>query len=216
MKKGFLKLVSVAVLAVLVMSLAGCGGATDSKVTPSAGGGSAVTPLTEAEVKAAQTTYDSLIDAIVAVDTDLAGKYIDTGSLMSVSVDDLEGGDVIIESVFSKLSSETVSCVQSGHGEVEITSNLTTIDLTGVLGYCTQIYKEELEAGKISDENSDARIEEIFKEEIVKEDLPTVTSQVKVKVKLVGNEWKVQLNDEFQNAISGNFIGSVKEAQGAN
>lgn len=218
MKKRLVKFLAMAVVAVMMLSLSGCGGNNGASENADNGGdvrNAETTQLTADELKAAQSAYDGLIEAIKAVDMELAGKYIDTGNLMNVNVDDLEGGDAIIEAVFSKLESETVACVQSGPDEVGIIANLTTIDLTGVLGYCTQLFMAEVAEGKVTEEEYDSRIEEIYKEEIVKDGLPTVTNQVDVKVKLIDGVWKVELNDGFQNAISGGFIGSIKEAQGA-
>lgn len=167
----------------------------------------------ENDQKAAQEAFENLVNAIKSVDMEAAGKYVDTGSLTDVSVDGLEGGDAVIEAVFSKLESEIVGTAYNPDGTVTVIANLTTIDLTGVLGQCTVLVMNELSSGKITDEQLDARTEEIFREEMMKEGLPTVTNQVSTTVKKADDGWKVEMNDTFQNAISGGFLGSIMKAK---
>jgi len=194
MKSVVVKLFSVVLVLAAMLSFAGCES----------------TPPPEEEAKA---VFSGLIDSIRKVDMEGAGKYIDTGTLTNVTVDDLEGGDEVIEAVFSRLSAEIVSSTVVNDGEVNITAALTTIDLTGVLGQCTQTVMNEIMTGKLSEDKLETRTEEIFKQEIAKDGLPTVANQVTVKVKNTDDGWKVEMNPEFQNAISGGFLGQVEKAR---
>ena len=166
----------------------------------------------ENDIKAAQEAFNNLLSAIKNIDMETAGKYLDTGTLTDVNVDSVEGGDEVTEAVFSNLESEIVTGAANPDGSVTIIADLTTIDLTGVLGQCTVLVMNELSEKELSDEQLDARIEEVFREEVKKEGLPKVTNQVDVKVKKTEAGWKVEMNDAFQNAISGGFLSSLAKA----
>ena len=166
-------------------------------------------------VQEAQTAFENLITAIQKADRDGAGKYIDIGTLSEVSMSEFEGVDAVLDAVFSRLSSEIVSCNDAGDGVVDIVADLTTIDLTGVLGRCTQIVMAEMAEGKLTEEQIDSRTEEVFAEEISKDGLPTVTKRVTVKVKNTADGWKIEMNNDFQDAITGGLYGAIKATQGA-
>ncbi len=186
------RVLAVLLSLMLVLGLAGCGDKAQND---------------------AQAVFEKLMTAINNVDMEEAGKYIDTGSLTEFSVDDLEGADAVIEAVFSKLEWEVVSCTASGDDEAVLAAKLTTIDLTAVLGQCTQIVMDEYMNGKLSDEELEARTDEVFREELAKSDLPKVANEINITMKRFEDGWKVEMNDEFRNAVSAGFLGQIEKAK---
>lgn len=209
MKRIIALLMAIMLVASVAVFVTGCG--TDSDADGDGGNSGA----TGDNTKIAQETFNSLMTAIKAGDIARAGQYLDNGELITVPVDDLEGGEEVMNAVFSSLEYQTVSFFQKDSSTVEVIVNVTTLDLTAILGQCMKIVMAEyVETGaKMTDEELDAKTEEVLKAEIGKEGLPTRTSQVKVDVKKIDNVWKVQLNPEFQNAISGGLIGSIAKAR---
>lgn len=153
----------------------------------------------------AQAAFEKLMTAIRELDMEEAGKYIDTGSLSQVSVDDLDGADEVIESVFSKLEWEVVSCEASGDDEAVLAVKLTTVDLTAVLERCMKIVE--------NNDGSEMNIFEVFGTEIAKSDLPMVTNEINITMKCFEDGWKVEMNDEFRNAVSAGFLGQIEKAK---
>ena len=161
----------------------------------------------------ARAAFEKLMTAICDVDMEKAGKYLDTGSLTGVAVDDLDGADAVIEAVFSKLEWEIVSCTASDDDKAVLAAKLTTIDLTAVLERCTQLVMDEYTKGELSDEELESRTDEVFREEIEKSDLPKITNEIDITMKQFEDGWKVEMSDEFRNAVSAGFLGQIEKAQ---
>ncbi|MBQ7098035.1 MAG: hypothetical protein IJN96_08140 [Clostridia bacterium] len=161
----------------------------------------------------ARSAFEKLMTAICDVDMEKAGKYLDTGSLTGVSVDDLDGADAVIEAVFSKLEWEIVSCTASDNDEAVLAAKLTTIDLTAVLEQCTKIVMDEYANGTLLDEELESRTDEVFREEIAKSDLPKITNEIDITVKRFEDGWKVEMSDELRDAVSAGFLGQIEKAK---
>ena len=155
-----------------------------------------------------------LVDALKNMDMEKTEEYINSGSLTSVNVEDLPDGDMVIEAAFTNLSLEIVDVQKEGDSAV-VKSKISTLDLEAVMGQCTTMVMQELFTGKITEEQSDGRVEELFKETISKEGLPQNTTEVDVSVKRTDGKWRVISDDNFQNAISGGFLGAVANAKGS-
>lgn len=198
---------------VLAMALCSC--------ADSGGNGEAPRKMaSDEDVKAAEAAFGDFVQALADVDMERVQKFIDTDSMNDVTVSDEQESDIIINTVFSNLDSEIVSSVATGEKTVTVTAKLSTVDITAIMGQCTTaIYTEyfaDYAEGKISDEELEAKTEEMLLEEVRKEDVPTVTNQVAVTVKKTDEGWKVEMNSTLQNAISGGFMQAVENTRPSN
>jgi len=162
-----------------------------------------------------ESTFTGLMEALRAVDLEKAGDFIDTGELNVSETVGVGGGDQVLEAVFSQLDYEIISTEITDGDAALVTAEITTIDLTAILGQSTMTVLQELAMGQITEEDIDARTEEIFKEAIKTDNLQTASNQAQITLKKTDNGWKVVANQELQNAISGGFLGAVNNAQSA-
>ncbi len=157
----------------------------------------------------------NLVAALKSGDMDTAGKFIDAGELKFSGIDSLDGGDQVLDSVFEALECEIVSSEKKSVNEATVKAKITTLNLTAVLGQSTMKVLQEFAMGEIGEDDIDRRTEEIFKEFINSKDLETATTEVSILVKNAENGWRVVVDKDFQNAISGGFLGAVNNAQSA-
>ncbi len=193
MKKNFRKTTAFILVLVLVLCISACGG-------------------NKQEIEEAVL---NLVAALKSGDMDAAGKFIHSGELKFSGVDSLDGGDQVLDSVFGALECEIVSSGKKGSSEATVNAKITTLDLTAVLGRSTMKVLQEFAMGEIGEDDIDRRTEEIFKEAISGKDLETATTEVVILVKNTESGWKVVMDKDFQNAISGGFLGAVNNAQSA-
>ncbi len=159
-----------------------------------------------------EVAVTNLIAALKEMDMEKAQQYISTSSLTTVTVDNLADGDMVIEAAFSNLSVDIIDVQKNGNTAV-VKAKMSTIDLEAIMGECTQIVMREMMTGVITDEQIDARLDEVFKETLAKEGNPVFTQEVNINTIKVEGSWKVVSDDNFQNAISGGFLGAVANAQ---
>ncbi len=182
---------------VLAVSFVGCGG-NGAKVN------------VEESAKAA---FAGFMDALKKLDMQTAGEYSSAEMVCPVGSEEAEVSDAAVTAALSGLDYNMVSVTKVSGEQVEIVADISTVDLMGVFGQCTMIVMNEYMEGKITDEQMDARVDEVFKAEIAKEGLPVATNQVTVNVKKVGDAWKVELSQELQNAILGGFPAQLEAAR---
>ncbi len=159
-----------------------------------------------------EDAVNNLIAALKEMDMEKAQQYINTSSLTTVTVDDLVDGDMVIEAAFSNLSVEIIDVQKNGDTAI-VKAKMSTIDLEAIMGECTQIVMREMMTGVITEEQTDARLDEVFKEALAKEGNPMFTQEVDINTIKLDGSWKVVSDDNFQNAISGGFLGAVANAQ---
>ncbi len=193
MKKNFRKITALILVLILVVCISACGG----------------------QKKEIEETVLNLIAALKSGDMEEAGKFIDSGDLTFSGIDSLDGGDQVLDSVFKALDCEIISSEKKGSNEAAVNAKITTLNLTAVLGQSTMKVLQEFAMGEIGEDDIDRRTEEIFKEAISGKDLETATTEVVILVKKTESGWRVVADKNFQNAISGGFLGAVNNAQSA-
>ena len=193
MKRNLIKKIALILVLVLAMCLSACGG----------------------QKKEIEEAVTGLMTALKAGDMQKAGTFIDAGGLEISDIDSLDGGDQVLEAVFSQLECKVLSSEKKGSDEAVVTAEITTLDLTAILGQSTMTVLQEFAMGEIQEEDIDRRTEEIFKEAIEKDNLATVTNETQILLKKTNAGWKVVADKTFQNAISGGFLGAVNDAQSA-
>lgn len=122
----------------------------------------------------------------------------------------LEDDDTIDPKQFFK----KVSCKIKGDAKIDgdtatVETEVTTIDVKALLANVMQ-YALSL---ALLDEEADAEeaINSKMAEEFSKEDVPTTSSTVNIQLKKSDEGWKVETNEDLQNAIFGGFMDIANE-----
>ena len=194
MKKILKVSTSLMLAVVLMLSLAGCG-----------------------EVKKAETAVNNMFKAFKELNFDEAQKYVDMEDFSSGS-GMTDNAEMFMENLFDKLEYEIVSSEKVDSENVNVKTKITAIDMKPVMKDFFTAALEYAFANAMADpqpteEEMQAKMEEILVECTSKPDLENLTKEVEIKVVKQDDEWKVQTDEEFVNAVLGDLEAAAQEIQ---
>ena len=187
-------LTSLLLTFVIVFSLTGCG-----------------------EVKKAETAVTGMFNAFEELNFEEAQKYVDIDEITSSEDESTANAEVIMKSVFKNLNHEIISSEKVDSNNVVVKTKITATDMKPVMGNFFSKAFEYALSNALSDpqpteEETNAKMEEILAECASQPDLATVTNEVDIKViKNENKEWKIEADDAFVNAILGGLSDAVDE-----
>ena len=196
--KKYSKIISLIVAMVIMVTMfAGCG-----------------------EIKKAEKTVNSAFTALKTLNFENASEYMDIDEL--IKSEDEENGalsldsQVILEPLFSKLEYEIISSEKIDKNTVIVKTKITAIDMKPVLN---EFIKKAFEyafanaflSPQPSEEETDAKMIEMFVECVSKEDLAMVTNEIDIKVVKVDKKWRIEPADELSNALLGGLVKAAEE-----
>ena len=179
-----------------VLSLAGCG-----------------------EVQRAEATVDKMFAAIKSLDFQEAQKYVnieDVADLDDKSDED-EYVKLIMEKIFGRLEYEIVSSEKIDNDTVVVKTKITSTDMRLVMAdYLTKALEYAFSAAfadpQPTEEEAAEEMEKILIECLSKPDSSTVTNEVNIRVtKTKSNDWRIEADDAFVNALLGGLVDATKE-----
>lgn len=193
MKRGLKSLFGLILVAVLMCNITGCG-----------------------EVKKAETVVNGMFASFKVLDFDKAKEYVNVEDILSTETTETSSinGDIFMKTLFDRLGYKIISSEKIDNETVIVKTEITAIDMKPVLGEwfgAALQFAFENAFEKISEEESNNRMEELFVEAATKEDLATVTNTVDIKVVKVDNNWKVETDDKFIDSILGGLISASEE-----
>lgn len=187
----------------LVLSLAGCVGGIAKKVK------------TPAEM--AEDTVVKMFEAFKNVDLEEAQKYVKLDALQGESATEVGvESKMLMEALFDRLDYKIVSSQEIDENKVEVKLEITSVDMKPVV---QDYFKKAIEYAfgtamqepQPTDEEMNAKMTELFLESATQEGLETITKEATVEVIKDGEEWKVEGNDEFLNALLGGLQEATEE-----
>lgn len=196
MKK--IKVLTAVILAFLLMfSLTGCG-----------------------EIEKAESAVKGMFEAFKSSNIEEAQKYVNIEDITSAGKTDMtKDSAVITDTVFKNLSYEIVSSEQTDDNTVIVKTKITTTDMKPVMGeYFSKTLEYTLSNvftySELTEEEKSAKMNEILEECVSKDNLDTVTNEVDIKVvKNDNNEWKIESDETFVNALLGGLIEAIEDLQ---
>ena len=153
-----------------------------------------------------------MFTAFKNLDFEAAQKYVNVDDITSSDGDSSVGSEVVMGAIFDKLSYEIISSEKIDSNTVTVKTKITATDMKPVLAeYMTEAlayaFSNAFASPQLTEEELNQKYEEILVECATKPDLATVTNEVDVTVvKTESNDWKIEADDAFVNAVLGGLV----------
>lgn len=126
-----------------------------------------------------------------------------------------EQGKQIFDNLFNKTTYEIKSAELQEDKSVLVTTDITTVDVgkaysTAITNSFSQLLSNAFSDEELSDEESEQIIIDNLVNELNNSNTGTVTTTVNIKVLKVDKTWKVDCDDAFINAITGNLKSTLQ------
>ena len=126
-----------------------------------------------------------------------------------------EQGKQIFDNLFNKTTYEIKSAELQEDKSVLVTTDITTVDVgkaysTAITNSFSQLLSNAFSSEELSDEESEQIIIDNLVNELNNSNTGTVTTTVNIKVLKVDKTWKVDCDDAFINAITGNLKSTLQ------
>jgi hypothetical protein len=163
----------------------------------------------------AEEAVKKMFKALKSYDIEEAQMYVDVDEIAS-EADTNENSTLFIKTAFESLDYKIVSSEKIDDDNVTVNTSITAIDMKPVMSefftkamqYAFSIAFAETQP---SEEEQNKKMEEILVECITKPDLANVTNEVSVKVSKINDEWKIEADDAFTNAVLGGLVDATNE-----
>lgn len=172
------------------------------------------------EIEKAESAVKGMFEAFKSSNIEEAQKYVNIEDITSAGETDMtKDSAVITDTVFKNLSYEIVSSEQTDDNTVIVKTKITTTDMKPVMGeYFSKTLEYTLSNvftySELTEEEKSAKMNEILEECVSKDNLDTVTNEVDIKVvKNDNNEWKIESDETFVNALLGGLIEAIEDLQ---
>lgn len=121
----------------------------------------------------------------------------------------------IFDNLFNKTTYEIKSAELQEDKSVLVTTDITTVDVgkaysTAITNSFSQLLSNAFSDEELSDEESEQIIIDNLVNELNNSNTGTVTTTVNIKVLKVDKTWKVDCDDAFINAITGNLKSTLQ------
>ena len=186
-------IVAILMTIVLIFSLTGCG-----------------------EIKKAENTVSQMFEAFQDLNFEEAKNYVDMEGI--AATDDPEATKMFMEHIFDRLDYKILSSEKIDSNTVYVTTEITMLDMKPVLQeYLTAAiqyaFANAFAENPPTEEETEAKMEELFIESASKEGLETVTNEVVIEVVCTDDVWKVVSDDEFADALLGGMVSAMEEIE---
>ncbi len=151
------------------------------------------------------------VDAISRADVETANAWMDFDSLLQETEGTAEEKESL-ELLFSKLSCQTKDSKIDGD-KATVTTDIRNIDLQKVFtDYVAKALEMSMEEeNELSDEELQAKLEELL-DEMMKEEDELVTTTVEIQLTKKGENWWIETSEELHNALLGGMLESLESS----
>lgn len=139
------------------------------------------------------------------------GNGMDTDKINTTD----EQSKQVFDNLFNKTTYEIKSAELQEDKSVLVTTDITTVDVgkaysTAITNSFSQLLSNAFSGEELSDEESEQIIIDNLVNELNNSNTGTVTTTVNIKVLKVDKTWKVDCDDAFINAITGNLKSTLQ------
>ena len=169
------------------------------------------------EVKKAETSVNGMFAAFKQLNFEEAKKYVNVDDITASNDENTANAEVIMKNVFGNLNYEIISSKKIDNNNVVVKTKITATDMKPVMGdffakALKYAFSNAFSDPQPTEEETNAKMEEILAECASKPDLATVTNEVDIKVvKNDNKEWKINADDAFINAVLGGLKDAAEE-----
>ncbi len=164
---------------------------------------------------AEQATANAL-SAIKTLDKESLSKYMDYNDLVESNedgnVEKAEEADEQLKKIFENLDYKIVATDEK-ENEAVVKAEITNVDMEKVMGEViksafAEAFSQAFTSSEEqqSDNESEQVINEYFSQAIEENKDSKVVNTVDIKLTKVDGQWKINMNDELQNALMGNML----------
>ncbi len=189
------KTLSIILIAILLISITGCSGPDPKE------------------------TVEAYLETVKKGELEESEKYLVDGGSGADEDNDLDEEseellDEISNNIFSKIEYELSDSEVDGD-KAKVEAKITAPDLEKVFyevfgdSFMMTLMEFMDEEGEIDEEELEKRMMDKFKNILNKEDLETVTQNVKINLEKKENEWLIVMDDDLLNALSGNLFSTI-------
>lgn len=185
------KIIATLLMMVLMVSLTACGGG-----------------------ESAEKATINTIEAVKTYNKDALSKYLDYNDLVDVNESgsdtaEEEGADYI-KNIFKNIDYKITSSKENGDTAV-VSAEITNIDMSNVFSLyiqeamsiaMSQAFSEEAQ----SEEDMEEQMNQLLVNLIEENKTTTVTNNVDINLTKVDKQWKVEVDENLQNALMGNLM----------
>ncbi len=157
------------------------------------------------------------LTAVKNIDTENMSTYFDSEDLFGADFE-LNREDESTKLLVDKLAFKVVSSKIDGD-TATVTTEITNIDMSYVMGEflsqaITAVFENAGSEEEISEEDFDAKTEQILLDIMGDVDVQTTTLTADISLVKVDGKWKISVDETFQNALFGGLIDAQKGLEG--
>ena len=170
------------------------------------------------EIQKAEAAVNNTFVALKKLDFETASNYISVDEIMGSEADTGLSIDtnLFAENIFNRLEHEIILSEKIDNNIVTVKTKITAVDMKPVLGEyfimaLQYAFSSAFADPQPTEEEIDAKMEEMFVECISKEDLAKITNEVDIRVVKVDNKWKIESTDQLVSAVLGGLAEAAEE-----
>lgn len=161
----------------------------------------------------------NMLEGVKTLDKEKISKYLDYDELIDnkVEEDEQELADEQIKKMLNKLEYNIISVDENGETSV-VKAEITNIDMERVIkemfGNMLTLAMGEAfkdDSLKLTDEEMEQKTYEYFDNAIEKHKDEKVTNSVDIKLNKINGQWKIDIDENMKNAITGNLSKATED-----
>lgn len=163
-----------------------------------------------------EEVVDKAMEAIINMDKDELSKYMDIDDLLgeeegTINTDAISEEEISV--LFENIEYKIISSSIDGDS-ASVNIDIENIDMGMVLGQFLEeafafAFSDAFSDKSMSDEEMEVAMTDLFLEIIEKNKDNTVSNNVDIDLNKVDGQWKIAVDEDFQNALTGNLIDMI-------
>lgn len=169
------------------------------------------------KLETAEQATTNVLAAIKTLDQDTINKYMNYNDLVEQSEADNNGFQT--KKIFENLEYKIVSSDEK-ENEAIIEVELTNIDMEKVMGdvmknAIAEVFSQAFtsESKQLSEEENQQKMNRFLEEAIANNKDSKVTNTVDIKLNKVDGQWKINADELFLNAVTGNMLSVANQIE---
>ncbi len=166
------------------------------------------------QTKKAEKAVENMLDALQNYDLERAQEYMDVEAMEESVGSDDESSEEFMRIIFEDMEYEILSSEQIDDETVEVSVEVTTIDMTKFMqSYFAKALEFAFSNLDATDEETEAKMEELMQECLEDTRDERITQEAVATVVKGDDGWKVESDDALINAMLGGLPEATKNLE---